>query len=112
MKLLKDRILFLSANYPIKSMRQVLTPYDKIGYLHGGIAYNYPLIDDTSCLRELDSFLYKLINTTAFSKINSTLTQAQRKELHKYSFLTGYQRRIKRIFNFNKRAKIVKCWSE
>lgn len=111
-KLLKDRLLFLSANYPIKSMRQELTPYDKIGYLHGGIAYNYPLIDDTSCLRELDTFLYKLINTDAFSKINHAFTPEQRKELQKYSFYTGYQRRIKRMFNFSRRTEIVECWSE
>lgn len=111
-KLLKDRILFLSANYPIKSMRQELTPYEKIGYLHAGIAYNYPLIDDMSCLREIDTFLYELINTAAFRKINSSFTPEQRKELQKYSFYTGYQRRIKRIFNFSRRTEIVKCWSE
>lgn len=111
-KLLKDRLLFLSANYPIKSMRQEITPYDKIGYLHGGIAYNYPLIDDTSCLKELDTFLFQLINTTAFSKINNTFTPGQRKELQKYSFYAGYQRRIKRMFNFNRRTEIVECWSE
>lgn len=111
-KLLKDRILFLSANYPIKSMRQELTPYEKIGYLHAGIAYNYPLIDDMSCLREIDTFLYELINTAAFRKINSSFTPEQRKELQKYSFYIGYQRRIKRIFNFSRRTEIVKCWSE
>ena len=111
-KLLKDRLLFLSANYPIKSMRQELTPYDKIGYLHGGIAYNYPLIDDISCLRELDTFLYKLINTDAFSRINNSFTLAQKKELQKYSFYTGYKRRIKRTFSFNRRTEIVECWSE
>ena len=63
-------------------------------------------------LIKFKTFLYKLINTDAFSKINQAFTPEQRKELQKYSFYTGYQRRIKRMFNFSRRTEIVECWSE
>jgi hypothetical protein len=109
-RLLKDRLLFLSANYPLKTPRQELSKYENTGYLHGGIAYNYSLIDDFSCLRELDTFVYKIIFTTAFDKINRHLTPAQKSELQKYSFYTGYQRRITRWFNLSRLSEITKCW--
>lgn len=111
-KLLKDRLLFLSANYPVKSMRQELTSYSNVGCLHGGNAYNYPLIDDISCLKELDTFLYKIIYTSSFAKINKNLTTYQKKALQKYSFYTGYKRRIIRQFTLNRHAEIKACWSE
>lgn len=109
-KLLKDRLLFLSANYPLKTLRQELSKYENTGYLHGGIAYNYPLIDDFSCLKELDTFLYQIIYTNGFKRINRFLTSAQKTEMQKYSFYSGYQRRITRWFKLDRLRQITKCW--
>ena len=109
-KLLKDRLLFLSANYPLKTLRQELSKYENTGYLHGGIAYNYPLIDDFSCLKELDTFLYQIIYTNEFKRINRFLTSAQKTEMQKYSFYSGYQRRITRWFKLDRLRQITKCW--
>lgn len=110
LKLLKDRLLFLSANYPLKTPRQELSKYETAGYLHGGIAYNYPLIDDLTCLKELDAFLYQIIYMPAFNKINKLFTPAQKKELQKYSFYTGFQRRISRDFKIDRLTVITECW--
>ncbi len=110
MTLLKDRLLFLTANYPLKTIRQEVSKYEKVGCLHGGIAYNYPLINDTSCLKELDTFLYQVINTSAFAKININFTQEQKAELRKYSFFIGYQRRISRKFKLDRLSQIIECW--
>ena len=109
-QLLKDRLLFLSANYPLKTLRQELSKYENTGYLHGGIAYNYPLIDDFSCLKELDTFLYQIIYTNGFKRINRFLTSAQKTEMQKYSFYSGYQRRITRWFKLDRLRQITKCW--
>lgn len=109
-QLLKNRLLFLSANYPLKTTQKKLSTFDKISYLHGGIAYNYPLLDTPSCLKELDTFLHQILFTSSFHKVNSIFSEAEKLELKKYSFYHGYQRRITRNFNLNQLADIVKCW--
>ena len=109
-KLLKNRLLFLSANYPLKTTQKKLSTFDKISYLHGGIAYNYPLLDTPYCLKELDTFLHQVLFTSSFRKINSNFSETEKLELKKYSFYHGYQRRIIRTFKLNQLADIVKCW--
>jgi hypothetical protein len=109
-RLLQDRLLFLSANYPLKTSRQKLSKYENVDYLRGGIAYNYPLIDDFSCLHKLDTFLHQVIKTEMFARMNRNLTQLQKNILQKYSFYFGFQRHITRWFTPNRIAKITKCW--
>ena len=111
-KLLKDRLLFLSANYPLKSPKQELSKYENAGYLHGGIAYNYPLIDDFACLRELDTFLNQILYASGFGRINRLFTSEQIAELKKYSFYSGFQRRISRKFKLSRLDDIIKCWGQ
>lgn len=111
-KLLKDRLLFLTANYPLKTTRQKTSKYDKVGALHGGIAYNYSLVNDTSCLKELDTFLYQIIQLNAHDKLNIGLNYKQKKELRKYSFVVGFCRHITRRFKLERLKQIKLCWDD
>lgn len=108
-KLLKDRLLFLTASYPLKQRK--FSNYKDAGFLHGGIFYNYPLIDDLSCLSELDMFLKGLLFSKSMRKrIGNILTDIQRTELGKFSFLQGYERRIVRRFKLDRIDRITECW--
>lgn len=109
--LLKDRLLFLTATYPLKTPRKKFSKYEKLGCLHGGILYSYPLINDLSCLKELDAFLWGLLSSKYMkNRMGATLTDRQRKELKKFSFFQGYNRRISRRFKLNHIKQITKCW--
>ncbi len=110
LKLLKNRMLFLSANYPIKNNKINTSDYSEKRTLHGGNAFNYPFISSHEELKKLDIFYYKVLNTKTFKKINSCLQQEERKMLRKYSFVCGYKQRILRNFNLNEIQKITECW--
>ncbi len=110
-KLLVDRLLFLTANFPVFGSKQLTTNYDRRGCLHGGNAYNYALINDLSCLKSLDSFLYNILFLPSFSRINSTFSATLKTQLRKYSFYTGYKRRIFRKFDRNRINEIVRKWN-
>ncbi len=106
--LLKDRLLFLTTNYPLKTARQKTSKYEKIGALHGGIAYNYPIISDISCLKELDVFLYQSIHLN--NKFG--LSEDQKNLLRKYSFVVGFDRHITRRFKLERVKQIKRCWDD
>lgn len=110
-RLLQDRLLFLTATYPLKTQRQKLSKYEAAGFLHGGIFYSYPLIDDLDCLQELDVFLNGLLCSQKFSRIVGSLSPDQKSLLRKYSFVQGYKRRISRRYKTDYIKDIVKCWS-
>lgn len=109
--LLKDRLIFLTATYPLKTQRQKLSKYEAAGYLHGGIFYSYPLIDDLSCLKNLDTFFNQVLWAKKFTRISLPLTKAQKDSLKKYSFLQGYKRRISRKFSLEHLQRIIRCWN-
>ncbi len=110
-KLLKDRLLFLTATYPLKTQRKKLSKFENAGFLHGGILYSYPLIDDLTCLSELDVFLRGILFSKYFkARISDTLTAPQREELKRFSFLQGYNRRISRRFRLDHIGRITECW--
>lgn len=108
--LLKDRLLFLTATYPLKTQRKKLSKFEAAGILHGGILYSYPLIDDPECLSELDIFLNGLLRSKSLRRITATLNDAQRAEIKKFSFLQGYSRRISRKFPIDRIKIITECW--
>ena len=110
--LLKDRLLFLTANYPIKTGRQKLSKYEKKGVLHGGIAYNYHIINDISCLQKLDNFAFQMINSDKLARLNRRLTAPQKRLLRKYSFIIGFERHITRRFTQDRLQQIALCWSK
>lgn len=109
--LLKDRLLFLTATYPLKKQEGESLENEKARILRGGILYNYPLIDDMSCLSDLDKFLRGILFSKPMKKrISNTLTKNKREELRKFSFLQGYNRRISRKFDSNHIKRIAECW--
>lgn len=109
-ELLKDRLLFLTANYPIKTSRQKLSKYAKNGVLHGGIAYNYPIINEMSCLQKLDMFAFQVFHSSNFARLNQNLTAAQQSIISKYSFVIGFNRHITRRFTQDRLQQIALCW--
>ena len=61
-KLLKNRFLFLTCTYPIKTLHQKISPYKNSGYLQGGLFYNYNILsDDNHSLKELDKFVCNIL---------------------------------------------------
>lgn len=106
--LLKDRLLFLTANYPLKTARQKTSKYEKVGALHGGIAYNYPIVSEMSCLKELDTFLYQAIQLS----YKFGLSYDQKNLLRKYSFVVGFCRHITRRFKLERLKQIKLCWDD
>ena len=111
-KLLQNRILYLSVNYPLRILDKSTLEYSQGRCLYGGIFYNYPLIDNFDCLKELDIFYHQILNSKCFFKINSILTSNQIKELKKYSFFIGFNRHIIRKFKLEDLNEITKCWKE
>jgi hypothetical protein len=107
--LLKDRLKFLTGNCSIDK--------NENGKLMIGNFYNYPLINELSCLKKLDIFLYSLLkgrNGYVGKKNNLNLTTAQINHLLHYSFLKGYKSNLGSpiLFNFSrsKLIKITQCW--
>lgn len=106
--LLEDRIKFLTGNYPIKRNSSEGT------VLFAGLYYNYPFINDEKILIELTVFLRKLINSKNKSlgiKINAIITNEQKEQLSKYSFLAGWKnRKVNTDFRPERVKQIKKCW--
>jgi hypothetical protein len=108
--LLKNRLKFLTGNCAIDKNRN--------GWLMVGNYYNYPLLTESSVLRNLDIFLYSLLrnkNGRVGRKIQQVFNDSQINTLLSYSFFKGYYgngtgRPI--IFNFSQSQlkKITKCW--
>jgi len=82
--------------------------------LYAGLYYNYPFINDEEILKELTSFLHKIINAknrTFGNKINHSLTPEQKAVLAKYSFLAGWKnRKLNADFRPERVKLIKKCW--
>lgn len=110
--LLKKRIIFLKANYPIKKSSQKISANERQGSLHGGLAYNYPLINSFDELRELDNFFHYVLYSGKFYRLNKNLSGEQKYKLIKIKFYHGYHRRVLRKFSLNCLDKITKCWRD
>lgn len=110
--LLKKRIIFLKANYPIKKPSQKVSANERQGHLHGGLAYNYPLINSFDELRLLDNFFHYVLYSDKFNRLNKKLSGEQKYRLIKIKFYHGYHRRISRKFSLNCLDKITKCWRD
>ncbi|MCR9366026.1 hypothetical protein NB478_13920, partial [Vibrio antiquarius] len=87
--------------------------------LKSGIYYNYPLINDSSQVKELDGFYQKLINTKkgsvfqAINYINSYDIKARGNRLEKIkklSFYFGFKNRLMNSFNRKDCRNIKRCW--
>lgn len=111
-KLLRKRLLFLTVNYPLKTGSQEVSNIEKNENLHGGLAYNYPLLqDNNSSLKDLDKFFSSVLFSKHFSKVNQKLSKKKKLLLKKYSFENGFKKRIVRKFVLKDLKEITDCWS-
>jgi len=105
--LLKDRLTFLVTNRELKqkkSKRSIPT----------GVYYNYSAINvDSQKLIELDSFLK---SSVVFSRgrlgrlIQSSVTNQQKRELLKLSFVRGFEKRTHKEYSPNRLKEIARIW--
>jgi hypothetical protein len=99
--LLRNRIKFLTGNYSIKKNAEG-------DDLRAGIYFNYSQINDYKQLEHLNYFYRKIL----FSKRHGfdILPVVKKKELKKYCFLTGFQKKIFNSFNYLQMREIANCW--
>lgn len=110
-KLLKNRFLFLTCTYPIKTSHQKISPFKNSGYLQGGIFYNYhQLSNNNVSLKELDKFVCNILFSNNI--YSQALKLSDKKELAKYSFTVAYNRKFTRNYNTKqfKMNNITRCW--
>lgn len=108
--LLKNRLKFLTGNYPIDK--------NDNGLLMVGNYYNYPHVTERSSLESLDEFLYSLLkleNGMVGKRIKTLLNTSQIEKLASYSFVRGYygngnSKPLVFRFSQKKLIKIVECW--
>ncbi|MDR9741148.1 antiviral reverse transcriptase Drt3a [Proteus terrae] len=104
--LLIDRLLFLSTNRNLaseKSKKKIPT----------GIYFNYSKINDTSCLKEIDLFLKKIIfsKKIRINKIKTiSLNKSQINKLLKINFENSHKKIIYKNFNTNRLKEITGIW--
>lgn len=110
-KLLKNRFLFLTCTYPIKTSHQKISPYKNSGYLQGGLFYNYHcLTNESASLKELDRFVCNILFSN--NTYSDCLKLSDKKELAKFSFVVAYNRKLTR--NYSTRQfeinNVTRCW--
>ena len=103
-----DRIKLLSGN---------VTIYDHAREIRrkSGIHYNYRLIDaeSSTSLPELDSYLRRFLLSNSgpiSSKLSAKLSNAERRQLLKISFVKGFVNRTFFHFRGDRLAHLMKCW--
>lgn len=110
-ELLKNRFLFLTCTYPIKTSHQKISPYKNSGYLQGGLFYNYhSLSEDNASLKKLDEFVRNILFSNNI--YSQALRLSDKKELVKYSFAVAYNRKFTRNYNAKRFEinNITRCW--
>lgn len=109
--LLENRLRFLTGNFRLYSKSKI-----EGETLKTGIYYNYSeLTPGAESLHSLDTFLVSLIYSKHSSlgiKIRGTLTSSQRRKLRKYSFKTGFYKRITHNFSYTDVLSIRECWKD
>ena len=104
--LLENRLKFLTGNYSIKKR-------EKTNDLKAGIYYNYSLINNFSCLEELDAFFHKALYSTNKSfgrRISGALDAIQKERLSRFSFKYGFHNKLHYPFSGADIQKINNCW--
>ncbi|WP_085343615.1 MULTISPECIES: antiviral reverse transcriptase Drt3a [Vibrio diabolicus subgroup] len=111
-KLLLSRLKFLTGN------QYIIGDIDRTR-LKSGIYYNYPLINDSTQVKELDKYYHKLINSNqgsvreAINHINNYDKKANGNRLiqiKKLSFYFGFNQRVMNSFNRKESRNIKRCW--
>ena len=106
---LENRIRLLSGNYSIFDHGRGIRR-------KAGIYYNYRMVDAASSnsLIELDNFLRKILlskSGNVCAELSKKLNNKQRRNLLKYSFVKGFERRLFYNFSGDELAKLMKCWA-
>lgn len=105
-ELLKNRIKFLTGNYTLYNQSTLLP-------IRVGIFFNYHLLTRRDSLFELDKYYQKILHCRTGrlgGQLNTRMTIEQRKELAKYSFVFGFDKRVNHYFTSAKLAEIANCW--
>lgn len=105
--LLKNRIKFLTGNITLEK-----TDLERINV---GIFYNYKLISENGKrkIRELDCFYQKILNCKSGKLgvfLSRNLLHGQKKRLKSYSFLFGFENKVRHSFSFQEMKEIKRCW--
>lgn len=103
--ILVKRIKFLTTNHHLEINKEM-------SELKSGIYYNNILINDFSCLSELDEFLRKSIssNSGSYSKKVKKIPLKVREEIFRMSFFNGYIKKEVSTFSNEDHLKIKACW--
>ncbi|WP_081945780.1 antiviral reverse transcriptase Drt3a [Halomonas salina] len=105
--LLRDRIRFLTTNREfVKKDGSTIIP---VGVYYNSSACDFP----SEQLAHLDDFMRYLLfgSRGRLPRLyTSTLTLRQKKELIKFSFSYGFNRRVHKRFSYDRLAEIVKVW--
>jgi len=104
---LRDRVRILTCGYQFFDERQQKKR-------SAGLQHTYNLIEnDAPALAELDRFFSGMVLCRSGSvggRLDLTLANRQRKELLKYSFVSGFKNRIHFRFSADRLAYLMECW--
>ena len=103
---LKDRIKFLTGNFTLYSPTTLLP-------VKVGIFFNYRMATNIINLYELDRYYQKILHCRTGrlgSRLTVRMSDAQRIELTKYSFVFGFEHHVNHFFTSVMLADITDCW--
>lgn len=104
---LRDRIRILTCGYQFFDQRQQKKQ-------SAGLQHTYSLIESNApALAELDRFFSGMVlcrSGAVGRRLAFALTNRQRKELLKYSFINGFTQRVHFRFSADRLAELMKCW--
>jgi hypothetical protein len=82
--------------------------------IRAGIYYNYPLLTDADMImKELNVYYRSILHTKKNrlgKMIHNNLSAEGLRELNKYSFQTGYAKKIYVHISAQRLSKIKQCW--
>ena len=104
---LRDRVRILACGYQFFDERQQKKR-------SAGLQHTYSLIESNApALYELDRFFSGMVlrrSGAVGGRLAFALTNRQRKELLKYSFVNGFANRVHFRFSADRLADLVECW--
>ena len=103
---LRNRIKFLTGNFTLYSPITLLP-------VKVGIFFNYRMATNIISLYELDKYYQKILHCRTGrlgSRLTVRMSDAQRIELTKYSFVFGFEHHVNHFFTSVMLADITDCW--
>lgn len=105
-EMLKNRIKFLTGNFTLYNPSTLLP-------IKVGIYFNYNQVTENNVLYELDKYFQKILhcrNGKLGSILATRMTDWQRIELTKYSFVFGFKNHVNHFFTSKMLIDINNCW--